>query len=97
MKELKFTEMVSGRTYERQSDGKLFKKMGEKFLSAAEGETFKETDDINLSDRFVQTHKQANDSLMDTFYVWKNGDISDKQAAFDRLLLGLIKKVEGEK
>lgn len=89
--------MVVGRIYERQSDGKLFKKVGEKFLCAAEGEIFKETDEISLSDRFVQTHKQANDSLMDTFYVWKNGDISEKQAAFDRLLLGLIKKVESEK
>lgn len=96
MKELKFNELSSGKKYERVSDGKLFKKVGERYLSAEEGETFKETDDIKLSDRFVQTHKHANDSLMDIFQVWKNGDISEKNSAFDRLLLEIIKRLDNE-
>jgi transposase-like protein len=93
-KELKFTELSAGSNYERVSDGKIFKKIGERFLCASEGETFKETDQISLSDRFVKTHKQANDSLMDIFHTWKSGDISEKQAAHDRLLLGFITRIE---
>lgn len=91
---MKFTELSEGKIYERESDGVLFKKVGERFLKAEEGETFKETDEISLSDKFSQTTKMANDSLIDIFNTYKNGNIEEKQRAFDRLLLEIIKKVE---
>lgn len=91
---MKFSELKSGKIYERESDGLLFKKVGERFLSAKEGETFKETEDISLSDKFSLTHKQANDSLLDIFNTYKNGSIEEKQLAHDRLLLEIIKRLE---
>jgi len=91
---MKFTELKDGQIYERESDGLLFKKRGNTYFSANEGESFKETDEISLSDIFSPTSKMANDSLMDIFNTYKNGNIEEKQRAFDRLLLEIIKKVE---
>lgn len=91
---MKFTELKPGKVYERESDNRLFKKVGERFLSAKEGETFKETEEISLSDTFKQTHKEANDSLLDIYNVWKNGHIEEQQRAFDRMLLEIIKRLE---
>ena len=93
---MKFSELKEGHIYERESDKLLFKKRGEKYYSAKEGENFKETDEVSLSDSFSITSKLANDSLMDIYNTWKNGNIEEKQRAFDRLLLGMINKLENK-
>lgn len=93
---MKFNELKAGKVYERESDGKLFKTVGTKFYCAEEGEIFKETEEISLSDVFKETHRVANDSLMEIYQTWKSGEIDEKQRAFDRLLLEMIKRLENE-
>lgn len=99
MEKIKFTELNNNQIYERDSDGKLFKRNGDKYFFSEEGSTFKEVneDDLKLSDRFSKTHKIANDSLMNLYNEWKQGeDIGQKNALFDRIIRGLIAKVEEE-
>ena len=90
MEKIKFMNMKEGIVYERESDGKLFKKIGERLLSADPEGTFKETEDVSLADLFSKTHKNANDSLMDIYNLMVSGNISEQKNAHNRLLREII-------
>lgn len=93
---MKLTAIKPGKFYKREHDGAFFKKEenGE-FKTVNKKGKWVSTDDLKLSDNFIQTHENPGvDTYEDLFYKYTNGDAESQKKSLDLLLLGLARMAD---